>query len=255
MNVLRMQGVFICRVIKSKAFWVAVCMIFTFRLLGLLPMLLEWGQQPDGSFSLSGNTQHWYTLVGASFFYLMIMVVPVLPYSNSFCNDYTSNVLICIIMNIGRSMYSKLTVTTCAISSFLCVFFGDLVLAIGLSCFIPIYDVDKHTFWQGVSLLLLKMCLLALQGAFFGIVALILSTFTLNKFIIYTSPLILYFFFMFLGENVLHIPMKANPSFIYNGYVFGTGNEWQSVLYAFIYLLFVMYFASKILDGKIERCY
>ncbi len=255
MDICRGLMTIVGRAIKSRTFIVSVFLIFMFRLLGLLPMLICWGINPDGSFKLSGNVLNWYEVSVSSFFILIIMVVPVLPYCSAFCDDYKTNYLTYVLNRMGKSMYSAGTIIACSVSSFLCVFLGDILLVMVLGCFIPLYDVERYMTMQAITLLFMKLFLLGLQGAFHSIVAMTLSVFTLNKFIIYTSPLVLFFFFMFFGESVLHINAKINPSYIYDHYIFGEGREVESVIYALVYLLITMFIAKRLLDKKIERCY
>ncbi len=255
MNLCRAFTTILGRATKSKAFISSVIMIIVFRIMGFLPEMLTRMNIYQGHIYIGGDTLLWYDILGISFFALIIMIVPVIPYSSSFCDDYKSNYLTQLLMNMGKGKYCTITVLSCAISSFLCVFIGDAILVIGLSCIMPLYDINNYTTMQAVVLMLLKLIMLGLQGAFHGVVTMILSVFTLNKFIIYTSPIILYFFFMCIGENLLHIPQEINPSFIYKGFIFGEGAEIKSVLYALIYFLFVMFVAIRVLDKKIERCY
>ena len=230
-------------------------MVFSFRLLDWLPVIVKGSEFVNGKFKLYYCMSELYELIGITMFGLIMLVVPVLAYSSAFCDDYSSNYLTYVLTKTSKTQYCTNTVIACAISAFLCVFVGELMVSIGISCvtsfYNPLYDTLEHALLMGIT----RIILLGLEGAFYSVVTMMLSVFTRNKFVIYTTPLILYFFFMYFGSNILNISTKINPAYVFRNYILGEGNEIGSILYSLVYLIVMMFIAVRVMEKKIERCY
>ncbi len=255
MNVFRMFYIICKRAVKSRMFLIATAMYTICRLLDWLPEIINCSFIIDGKYTIMNNTVDMYELIGITMFGVIMLVVPVLTYSSAFCDDYSSNYLSYILVKTSKSGYCTATVMACAVSSFLCVVLGELIVSLGVSCFAQFYSVSQDTFNHALMVVSMRIILLGLQGAFYAVVTMLLSVFTNNKFIIYTTPIVLFFFFMYFGSNILKISTKINPAHIFKFFIFGEGDEIISVVYALVYLIVVMFIVIRAMEKKIERCY
>ncbi len=254
MNVIRALRGAMQRAVKSKIFFTAVMLVVILRLLDILPLILQSAIWIDGELKFAYSTQGFINLYGSSIFGMIILIVPVLPYSCTFCNDYSSNYLIYYLLNIGKTKYSTVTVITCAISSFLSVVVGDILAAAILSPF-TMWGPVNQSFESTLIWIILRITLYGLQGAFYGVITMLLSIFTSNEFVIYTSPILLYYFISFLGSEVLKLSTKIVPTYIFKDFIFGEGSEEISLLYSLLYLIAVIFVTVRCMEKKIERCF
>ncbi len=256
MRLIRTFGTIIGRAIKSKFFLMAFFMVFAFRLLDIFGAFADFITKVDGKYVvLAHNIMDIFEIFGVTMLGMIMLVIPVITYSGAFCDDLSSNYLTYVLMKSGKPGYCVATVTACAISSFLCVFLGELAVIILLGQFMPFYDERYASFPYAFTIVFTRLLLFGLQGAFYGVVTMLMSVFAKSKFVIYTSPLLLYFFFAYLGSNILKISTKINPALVFNYYALGAGKEVESVIYALVYLIFVMFIVVKVMEKKIERCY
>ncbi len=244
------------RAIKSKTFLLAFLMVFIFRLLDIGAEIVRCIEKVDGHFSFrfyDGVVV--FELYGITMMGLIMLVIPVMVYSSAFCDDLSSNYLTYILMKSGKTAYSMATVLSCAIGSFLCVFLGELSVTLLLNQFRPFYEGGSKGFEHALIFASARIILYGLEGAFYGVTTMLLSIFTKSKFVIYTSPLLLLFFFMYFGSNILNISTRINPAHVFKFFIFGEGEPVKSVIYAFIYLIVVIFIAIRGMEKKIERCY
>lgn len=252
---LRTFSTLIDRGLKTKYFLLAVVLVVLFRFLDFFPVLVNYYSIVDGKLDLGYSTMELYGLTGYTMFGLIMLVVSVIPFSGKFCDDLESNLTTYMLMKTGKSAYCNCMVVVCAISSFLCVFIGELIVVFVLSGLTPMYNIKYYTMSGAVQWILLRIILLGLQGAFYGLITMLMSIFTKNKYIVFTSPVLLYFFFALFCTNIFKIPTKLNPAYIFRNFIFKDGKEIESVILACIYLIILMVITSRVMNKKIERCY
>ena len=243
------------RGIKTKYFLLAVALVALFRILDFLPIVINYYAEINGEFYIGYSTMELYELIGYTMFGLIMLVVPVIPYSGAYCDDINSNLSTYLMVKSGKNAYCVSSVLVCAVSSFLCVFIGEMIVVVGFSCLTPYFNIKYYTMSEAAGWLLLRIVLLSLQGSFYGTVTMLMSVFTSNKYIIFTTPVLLYFFFMLFGIHVLNISTKINPALVFRNFVFHDGKEVESVILAVVYLFFLIFITSRVMYKKIERCY
>lgn len=243
------------RAIMTNRFIFTVVMIAIFRILDLLPVMIRFALVENGRIDFGYDVVGIYELVGISMFALIIQMLPVIPFSGQFCDDQKQNYLLYALMRKGKTHYCVMMVISCAVSSFLCVFAGELI-AIGLLSIVMVFNHgDVLSNVDAVSRMLCSMILLGLRGGFYGVITMLLSVFTLNKFVVYSVPVILHFFFMYFGIDYLKIPDKFNPTLVFNYYILGSDKVVESLIYAFVYLAVVIFIVERAMEKRIERCY
>ncbi len=248
----------IMRAFKSKRFVITFCLLAIFRILDLLPASLPYMSIENGKVVAVFDIVSMYSLTGISMFDLIILMVPVLTYSSAFCDDYESNSLTYMIMRYDRSRYCTNTVIACALSSFVACIVGEVIAIGAFALFIPFYEFHQYaglTYMEAILSVVFQVLLLSLRGAFYGVITMLLSVFTGNKFVIYSIPTILYFFFMYFVADYLKFADWFNPAFLFRVYIFGPGTEVKSLIYVGIYIMVIMYITSKLMCKRIERCY
>ncbi len=242
---------FFKRALLSRRFLVAVLLIAFLRILDLFPA--AW----SGSYTVVSL----YSLAGTTMMNLVAFPISILPYSACFCEDRQSNYLLLIRSRISTGSYCLHTVLVCALSSFLCVMLGESLSLLFFGTFLDLADsfdfsnTNLVSLANGHSLLYLMefVCLRSLRGAFFALTSLAASAYTKNKFVIYSLPLLLYFFFMNAGYG-LGLPDSVNIT-MYNFPLFGPSKELLSMAYTFMFTIFIGIFAGLLLKNRVRREY
>lgn len=248
------------RAIKNKWFLVSVVLATVLFIMDLMPFFL------DSITEIEGETYYRYDIVslmklsGLTMMLGFSLVASSLPYSGAFCDDYETGTLISFMSRSTGMGYAVGTVTACGISSFLCTFIAQLICIGFYKIFIPIWDgmpeSESGLLLDGQFILFL-FCLAvrsSLRAAFFAIVALALSTVVKNKYVVYSVPLILYFFLMKLGYGVFNVPGYLNVLGVYFHYVFGDEHEILSLLYTLVFTITSGVIAGAVLLRKVRRC-
>lgn len=250
------------RAIWNRWFLVSVVLTAVLIIMDLMPSFVS------GITEFEGETYYSYSLVslmqlsGLTMMLGFSLVSSSLPYSGAFCDDYETGTLISFMSRSTGMGYSVGTVAACGISSFLCTFIAQLICLGAYKIFIPISSGDDAAGIQTgllaegrfILYILCLMILSSLRAAFFAIVALALSTIVKNKYVVYSVPLILYFFLMKLGYGVLNVPGQLNVLGVYFGFTFGNDHEILSLLYTAVFTVLSGVIAGAVLLRKVRRC-
>ncbi|MBP3338638.1 MAG: hypothetical protein J6L69_04480 [Lachnospiraceae bacterium] len=249
-------------ILTSKRFWITMMLVALFRFLDLLPLIVSYSYVENGKWQNIYDVVGLHQCIGISMFALIIRMVPVLTYSSEFCDNYKSNYLTYALMRKGKTYYCVTTAIKCALSTFLCVLIGEVIVVLGL---MTILDFNHNTTVnvQGVVMndgqaifdISSRIYLLSLRGAFYGVVTMLLSIFTLNKFVIYSIPIILHFFFMYFGVDYLKIDTMYNPAMVFDFFALGYEKPIQSLIYSTVYLIVTVFILERLMEKRIERCY
>lgn len=257
-------SIFMCskRAIINRWFLVAVVLTAVLFIMDLMPVFLS------GITEFEGETYYSYSLVsliqlsGMTMMLGFSFVSSSLPYSGAFCDDYETGTLISFMSRSTGMGYAVGTVTACGISSFLCTFISQCICLGFYKIFIPVssgteaLDAQSGLLSEGRFILFIfsMVTLWSLRAAFFAIVALALSTIAKNKYVVYSIPLILYFFFMKLGYGVLKVPGHLNVLGVYFGFALGDDREILSLLYSAAFTVIAEVIAGAVLLRKVRRC-
>lgn len=219
-----------------------------------------------GITEIEGETYFAYDLVslmklsGSTMMLGFSLISSSLPYSGAFGDDYETGTLISFMSRSTGMGYAVGTVMACGISSFLCTFIAQFICIGFYKIFIPIWDgtsmSESGLLMEGKFIIFL-FCLVirsSLRAAFFAIVALALSTVVKNKYVVYSIPLILYFFLMKLGYGVFNVPGYFNVLGVYFYFVFGDDHEILSLMYTLVFTVMSGVTAGVVMLRKVRRC-
>ena len=248
------------RAIKSRWFLLAVVLTAVLFIMDLMPVFIGGIVKIDGETYYSYNIVSLMRLSGLTMMMGFSLVSTALPYSGAFSDDYETGTLISFMSRSTGMGYVAGTVTACGISAFLCTFIAQCICIGFYKIFIPISDgisISESGLLMEGHFILFLLCLIilgSLRAAFFAIVALGLSTVVKNKYVIYSVPLILYFFLMKLGYGVFNVPGHLNVLGIYFNFVLGDDREILSLLYTLAFTLITGVIAGAVLLRKVRRC-
>jgi len=151
----------------------------------------------------------------------------VLPFADSFCEDFSSHYLCGILQRVGVRRYAILRCISVAISGGLVM--GVIMLMTILMCVAGAGRPDtaesvaflSGSVWMrmgiiltgnGILLYLCRILLAFLFGALWALVGLVISSFVPNRYVSMIAPFVLYqALWFFLDENVL------NPVYLFRG--------------------------------------
>lgn len=247
------------RAFCSKRFWIAVFITAILTILDYLPIFLM------GINTVNNVTYYAYDILntilfsGQSIFLGVTFITAVLPYAGSYCEDESNHMIIPMIKRSTPAGYAAGVVIACALSSYFCVFFSQLLASCFFGIFVPfdngMPDEQYLLFREGKKHLFyfLNISLYSLRGTFFGIFSLAISTVVKNRYVIYASPFILYYFLMRFGYTVLDIPSYLSIRGVYFGFVFGNEKELLSVAYSFAFTICIMCLAGKWISFWLRR--
>jgi hypothetical protein len=149
-----------------------------------------------GQFILKALSSDWMTFV--------LPILCALPYTTVFVDDIKSGYIKQYLHRSGNAQYIKGKLTACALSGGLVLPVG-IVLAYGIAMllYIPMElalgpgEIVQPYFAQ----VLMKAALLFFSGAFWSLVGFTLAAVTMNKYMAYASPFILYYVLIILNER------------------------------------------------------
>lgn len=241
------------RAFCGRRFWQAVFITAVLTILDYLPIFLMEIKTIDGITYYTSDILNTILFSGGSIFLGMTFITAVLPYSGSYCEDYSHNMIIPAVKRSTAAGYAIGIVIACALSSYICGMLSQILAACFFGIFVPmdngmpsskeiyplLQDGKNYLFY------FLRISLYSLRGAFFGIFALSISVVVKNRYVIYASPFILYYFLMRFGYTVLDVPGYLNVRGVYFDFVFGNEKEILSVLYSLVFTVCMMCLASK----------
>lgn len=250
------------RAVCSRWFFVSVMLTAVLLIMDLAPVFIGGITEIDGKIYYSYSIVSLVQLSGLTMLLGFSLVSSSLPYAGAFCDDYETGTLISF-MNRSTGMgYAVGTITACGISSFLCAFIAQCLCMGFYSIFVPVSDgMDISGTTSGLLLegryLIYIICFIvrgSLRATFFAIVSVGLSTVVKNKYVVYSVPLILYFFLMKLGYGIFNVPGHLNVLGVYFNYTLGDDHEILSLLYTLLFTVITGVIAGAVLLRKVRRC-
>lgn len=130
-----------------------------------------------------------------------IPILAVLPFTASYIEDVKSRFARFILIRIDYNTYLASRVLVCCLSGGLVIVTGTL-LAWGVSAllFLPM-EVAAEASSEAAALLLKTCVLLSLNGGFWSVLGMTMSTIMESKYIAYASPFIVYYLLVILYER------------------------------------------------------
>jgi hypothetical protein len=141
-------------------------------------------------------TSDWVTLA--------LPILCALPYTTAFVDDMKSGYIKQYLHRSGVKPYIQGKLMACALSGGLALFAGVLLAyALSVLVFSPmeLALAKGQTAPPYVAQLLMKAAVLFCSGAFWSLVGLTLAALTMNRFMAYASPFILYYVLIILHER------------------------------------------------------
>jgi len=265
LKILRMLRSNMRRAIINKRFIIAVLLIAIFEYMDVFHLI--YSNYADGSSSDMAG----YTLVelllstGVTMFWGMSITVCLMPYSCAYIEDEENNSVTYMSVRSSKVLYSVSTVLTCGLSAFLCVVLGKVLFFIisSFSCDVCnpytlemygdfITSLSEGNYWGFIAG---NVILCGLRGSFFALVGMLTSCYVKNKMVIYSTPILLFYFFTKFGYFNLHLPEYLDIVAIYMTYVFGNKHELFSILYAFAFTLCVGVITAYSVNREVRRRY
>ncbi len=252
------------RAIFSKRFIVATLLVAVFEILNIFPLFYDGIIQGEDGIRNSYNLVELIRFSGVTMFLGFAFSVSILPYSGAFCDDKETSVLQSIVSRSSSSKYTFATTVACGISSFLCVFIGEILYLCfyglfvdvcsqntleNLSSFPSIKNGHYYLFIAGIVILR------SFRGAFFALMSLLVSSFVTNRLVILSIPHILYFFFITFAYKILHLPYYLNVFAVYFNHLFGDDKELESIMYTAGFTIAIGIVTGCILGRRVRRCW
>lgn len=236
------------RAMWKRSFMFAVMGIALLELLYSFPDMVYGWMMTGGNLRQSENVVHLFQISGGNTLYnLLTITVCMIPFVSCFCEDKENKLLTGIVTRGSAGRYAASTMFTCGISSFLCMVAGELIyLAIVLVLY-PVADgygymdtwsslVDGHYYLY----LAMRILQRGFRGAFFGMISLMISSFVSNRYVILSSPTIIYYVLLYVTTDVAlyfnnRIVDTMRISAVYFTFQFGLDRELFSLFYTFLY--------------------
>lgn len=207
------------RFLFSSRFWIS---FFIAIIVLLRPLFGAFGAEETGSF-INLMTAPF----GVSDFSPFAAIFVVIPFADSFCDDYLSGYITPIVMRVGVKRYSREKCFTTALS-------GGLLMALVIMstlCVCAVLATEPDTpetvyfmagsLWDRMGLTLgygrivlaaLKVLLGFLFGCLWALVGLCVSVFVTNRYVTLIAPFVIYQFMWFLLEE-----SPFNPVYVLRG--------------------------------------
>ncbi len=262
MKLIRLIWVNLKRAVFSKRFVFAVLLVVLFEYLDIFSYLRENIESIRLGYSSRYTIVDLMQLTGNTMFWGLAFSVSLLPYSGAFVDDEKNNFLTYVTVKTNSVLYSVSTVVTCVISAFLCVVIGKIVFFSLISPVSGVCSLDALEAYGSVyeSLsngdyvlyILGNVIICGARGAFFALLAMMVSTVIKNRMVIYATPVLFYFFLVKVGYYNLHLPRYFDIGIIYISYIFGDKYEIFSVLYAIMFTLCVSVLTIFALNKKVK---
>lgn len=263
---LHFTGSNLKRAIWKRSFVFAVIGIAVLELLDSFPDMVYGWVMTGGNLRESENVVHLFMISGGNTLYnLLTITVSIIPFVSCFCEDKENKMLTGIVTRSSAGKYAASTMFTCGVSSFLCMLAGELIyLAIVLILY-PVADsygytdtwaslVEGHYYYY----FMLRILQRGLRGAFFGMISLMISSFVSNRYVILSSPAIMYYVLLYITTDVsAHFNNQILNTFRisaeYFTFQFGLDREGFSLFYTFVFTMVTGYFLWVIYRMRVKR--
>ncbi len=178
-----------------------------------------WNQLPFLWNGRADVNYYWFNSFSFGGFY-SVYIIPMLsciPYAASFCEEYRSNMITVLVSKINIKTYCISKVITTAVSGGLSLAAGGIFFIFLASRFtdlinertliesqgLPYYALMKSG--NGISFFIVAVFLLFLSGVLWSSIALLVSSYVCNRYIIFVTPFISSFFLTRLNV-ILNVP-------------------------------------------------
>ena len=192
----------------------------------------------------------------------MILLAAAFPGAGSFCSDWNHQFIRPVCIRCGVRKYSHSKVVFCAGSVFLTVFLGMLLYVFLLVAFrIPllgengkgVVDPLYGPLLTGdfpLLYFLVKIFLLSVASAFWGIVGLLISSWIPNYFVAVSAPFISYYL---LGEFGEYLPDFMNFRMLAYGYDVVSQGIGVTMLYTVLFFGLFSFIVGKLFQRNMQR--
>jgi len=258
-NMIRLIKADCRKLIFTRTFLLCVLGVGILDILDILPHFLWCVYRDEG-----GMLQVDYTVIdavctsGYTMFNMAALSVCVLSASSGYCIDMESNVTNGILMRSSHKKYAAASMISCAVTAFLCMLLGEIILVVFYRQFGPVSEAGYGSmstypllrsghYWLYIAAVLVQR---GLRGAFFAMASFMLSAFVKNKFVVASIPILMFYFLQHFGYGNFDTSFDIlNVHTVY--YFFRLKTEGWSLLYAFSYtvtagILFGIIFYKKI---------
>lgn len=137
-------------------------------------------------------------------FTLALPILCALPFTTAFVDDIKSGFIKQYLVRSSQKQYIKGKLIACGLSGGLVLFFGILIaFAISYLVFTPmeLALTAEQTAEPYLAQLIIKSFILALSGMFWSLVGFTFSAVTMNRYMAYASPFILYYVLIIMHER------------------------------------------------------
>lgn len=183
-------------------------------------------------FALQDSVMSAIGIARGTFFTQMMLILAVLAYGTSFCEDWKNRNIRNIIVRSNPVSYAASKMISCAVSAFAVLFVGNLLFVLlegiltqsmtGNGADVPAVEnlQQLSTFdqlkvqHQFGTWIVVQAARNALEGTIFAVLSLALSTALTNPFVILTFPIFLYFFAQIILQTG-KVPDMVNLSVLY----------------------------------------
>lgn len=259
MKITKVIGIFAKRIIISKRFFMATILLTVLLILDLLPTFVSGISEHEGKIYFSYDVLSLFMLHGFTFLMGFSLIAAVIPGGGIYCDDNNSRFIVPILQRINSLEYAVGVVAATFVGTFAGTFISYCLCLLFYRFFLPLsngqnglgtYSLvaeEKNLMFVGALI-----TVYALRGVFFALITLVLSTFIKNKYIVFSTPFLLFYFLMIFGYGILKMPTYLNVRGIYFGFVHGMEHEIRSVAYAFFVTVIVAVLATCVLNRRLR---
>lgn len=205
-----------------------------------------------------------YCFIGTTSVQELVLILCAVPYAICFCSDWRNNYIRPSVMRTSPGCYAVSKCIACACAGGAALFLGRLLFVLALMLKYPMADANglqnmtdgayqsllsQHNYFLFLVLVVLVD---SLQGTFFSLLALCISTWIPNVFVALFSPLLAFYFVINLFSGILKIPVWLRFELIFNNY-FALGGMLTTFLYQLFFALVICIIFTLLFVHGVKR--
>lgn len=193
----------ILRAICSRGFVMAVCCLAAVIAIASIASVIE-AVRTIGPLENGFHARFVLEALQSDAFTLALPILCTLPFTTAFVDDVKSGFIKPCLSRSSRRQYIKGKLVACGLSGGLSLFTG-ILLAYFIAClvFMPMEAMltEGQTAEPYLAQLIIKAFILAFSGMFWSLVGFSFAALTMNRYMAYASPFILYYVLIILHER------------------------------------------------------
>ena len=212
-------------------------------------LIFNMSQTENGKMMFGGTVIGMLDLRNMTLYGLLSLSLCALAASCRYCKDMEGRIFPYLVVRSSYQKYSAASVVSCAVTGFVAMFLGTLLILGFYDIFLPVHrDLEAYEFSMPLlrsgyywGYILVRLCITGLGGAFFSMASFMLSAFVKNKFVLISIPVLVFYFLMRFGYGNFGVELDIfNVQRVYFGWAYPS--ELRSLLHTFFYTIVAMLF-------------